>query len=608
MSVEFSSPINPSDSDRLWPQLLKDRSTLKRRSVQKKAAVISGTAVFTVGLVLIFFGYIYIFFEDRLSELLVRLPAVKRFFDFLCDHLLARPGMKQYYSSAITLAALFLIPAAAALIFKAVTALIYHPRTSLPAPNGTDGEKAEQLFTFADGSFEMNMRLNDRGKTPKIVSIVATALMSGLSIYGFAAAIGTEIKISLPLIIVGLLLLVVCFFFAVYGLETLASLIFKLFYFRSTKNIFDFRSAAEEMYNRLCVKEQISESPETAPSDQSLSENGIFNGQSDFANENEPEHCPDCLPEKEPEGDCADETLLDNAPSAEGEPADSGDKTDGAGEGADGGETPADSAEKPDSAEQSDGPSIQGGFSVAENAESLPKADEKSETETENTINDTDESQTEQIPEEIRGDGQEERTEGKDEAYEQAEQKDGQTEQAAFPPQTPPHTGEKSKNAPLDKAELKKNSPSLWTPLYVAENERQCAEVVSFHNKSAITALKEQRFEAAQEGLKNAAKSLLKMAEYDPEKYEPQLYITLYAIAKVSAFGQNDREQAKASLAACKRIAEKCARPGRPTADRAERELEAISRITEDFEGDMPLDRLRERYGKSFPADLCGDN
>ena len=142
----------------------------------------------------------------------------------------------------------------------------------------------------------------------------------------------------------------------------------------------------------------------------------------------------------------------------------------------------------------------------------------------------------------------------------------------------------------------------------MAENEQQCASVVSEYNKAAIDSLKQHSFNDGQEGLKNAAKCLLKMAEYDAEKYEPQLYITLYAIGKVSAFGQNDREQAKASLAACRRIAEKCAQPERKGAPRAEKELTVIRRIISDFESDMTMDELREKYGKNFPADLCGNN
>ena len=167
---------------------------------------------------------------------------------------------------------------------------------------------------------------------------------------------------------------------------------------------------------------------------------------------------------------------------------------------------------------------------------------------------------------------------------------------------------DQGKEGSLSKAELKKYSPSLWTPLYVAENEQQCASVVSEYNKAAIDSLKQHSFNDGQEGLKNAAKCLLKMAEYDAEKYEPQLYITLYAIGKVSAFGQNDREQAKASLAACRRIAEKCAQPERKGAPRAEKELTVIRRIISDFESDMTIDELREKYGKNFPADLCGNN
>ena len=252
MSVIFMNPLHPEDAGELWPQLLKDRKQLKKRKAEKNAAVISGTICFTLELLCAFFGYVYLFFEDRLFEYFEKLPMVKRFFDLMCDHILSRGEIKWYFSLALTVGLLFVLPVAVSLVFKLFTALVYHPKAAEPCPEGSDEQIAGKLFRFADDSFELNAKLNDRGKAPKIVSMAATAIMAGLSIYGFIFVTGAQIKVSIPLLVVGLILLVVSLFFAVYGLETLISLLIKIFYYRSNKNIYDFRTAAEEMYNALC--------------------------------------------------------------------------------------------------------------------------------------------------------------------------------------------------------------------------------------------------------------------------------------------------------------------------------------------------------------------
>ena len=73
------NPLHPEDAGELWPQLLKDRKQLKKRKAEKNAAVISGTICFTLELLCAFFGYVYLFFEDRLFEYFEKLPMVKRF-------------------------------------------------------------------------------------------------------------------------------------------------------------------------------------------------------------------------------------------------------------------------------------------------------------------------------------------------------------------------------------------------------------------------------------------------------------------------------------------------------------------------------------------------
>lgn len=656
MSVIFMNPLHPEDAGELWPQLLKDRKQLKKRKAEKNAAVISGTICFTLELLCAFFGYVYLFFEDRMFEYFEKLPMVKRFFDLLCDHILSRGEIKWYFSLALTVGLLFVLPVAVSLVFKLFTALVYHPKAAEPCPEGSDEQIAGKLFRFADDSFELNAKLNDRGKAPKIVSMAATAIMAGLSIYGFIFVTGAQIKVSIPLLVVGLILLVVSLFFAVYGLETLISLLIKIFYYRSNKNIYDFRTAAEEMYNALCptVENQadLSEksghaedtdmigstaasgdngTADTVQSDEDAAEGNTLSDEidiTDAANITDKDDVTDAVNVSDAfaQNDAADSAevsfvsadnlplegfsvvsdqveksvdsfdgtsssdgvsalddtpVSDNAPVSDDAPISFDD--------ADMSTSPADAG-----ADASDAGAASANTTTTDTTDSVTATDAGSDTNA--AAADTANAGAAITDTAVKG-----------AVYAAAAGAAAVTVTAASRPDIFKKI-DQGKEGSLSKAELKKYSSSLWSPLYVAENEQQCVSVVSEYNKVAIDSLKQHSFNDGQEGLKNAAKCLLKMAEYDAEKYEPQLYITLYAIGKVSAFGQNDREQARASLTACRRIAEKCARPERKGAPRAEKELTVIRRIISDFESDMTMDELREKYGKNFPADLCGNN
>lgn len=644
------NPLHPEDAGELWPQLLKDRKQLKKRKAEKNAAVISGTICFTLELLCAFFGYVYLFFEDRLFEYFEKLPMVKRFFDLMCDHILSRGEIKWYFSLALTVGLLFALPVAVSLVFKLFTALVYHPKAAEPCPEGSDEQIAGKLFRFADDSFELNAKLNDRGKAPKIVSMAATAIMAGLSIYGFIFVTGAQIKVSIPLLVVGLILLVVSLFFAVYGLETLISLLIKIFYYRSNKNIYDFRTAAEEMYNALCptVENQadLSEqsghaedtdmigstaaagdngTADTVQSDEDAAEGNTLSDEidiTDAANITDKDDVTDAVNASDAfaQNDAADSTEVsfvsaDNLP-LEGfsvvsdQVEKSVDSFDGTSS-SDGvsalDDTPVfdDAPISFDDADMSTSPADAG----ADASDAGAASANTTTTDTTDSVTATDAgSDTNAAAADTANAGAAiTDTAVKGAVYAAAAGAAAVTVTAASRPDIFKKI-DQGKEGSLSKAELKKYSPSLWSPLYVAENEQQCVSVVSEYNKAAIDSLKQHSFNDGQEGLKNAAKCLLKMAEYDAEKYEPQLYITLYAIGKVSAFGQNDREQARASLAACRRIAEKCARPERKGAPRAEKELTVIRRIISDFESDMTMDELREKYGKNFPADLCGNN
>lgn len=656
------NPLHPEDAGELWPQLLKDRKQLKKRKAEKNAAVISGTICFTLELLCAFFGYVYLFFEDRLFEYFEKLPVVKRFFDLMCDHILSRGEIKWYFSLALTVGLLFALPVAVSLVFKLFTALVYHPKAAEPCPEGSDEQIAGKLFRFADDSFELNAKLNDRGKAPKIVSMAATAIMAGLSIYGFIFVTGAQIKVSIPLLVVGLILVVVSLFFAVYGLETLISLLIKIFYYRSNKNIYDFRTAAEEMYNALCptaenqadLSEQSGHAEDTdmigstaaagdngtadtVQSDEDAAEGNTLSDEidiTDAANITDKDDVTDAVNVSDAfaQNDAADSAEVsfvsaDNLP-LEGfsvvsdQVEKSVDSFDGTSS-SDGvsalDDTPvsdnAPVSDNPpvfddapisfDDADMSTGPADAG----ADASDAGAASANTTTTDTTDSVTATDAgSDTNAAAADTANAGAAiTDTAVKGAVYAAAAGAAAVTVTAASRPDIFKKI-DQGKEGSLSKAELKKYSPSLWSPLYVAENEQQCVSVVSEYNKAAIDSLKQHSFNDGQEGLKNAAKCLLKMAEYDAEKYEPQLYITLYAIGKVSAFGQNDREQARASLAACRRIAEKCARPERKGAPRAEKDLTVIRRIISDFESDMTMDELREKYGKNFPADLCGNN
>lgn len=662
MSVIFMNPLHPEDAGELWPQLLKDRKQLKKRKAEKNAAVISGTICFTLELLCAFFGYVYLFFEDRLFEYFEKLPMVKRFFDLMCDHILSRGEIKWYFSLALTVGLLFVLPVAVSLVFKLFTALVYHPKAAEPCPEGSDEQIAGKLFRFADDSFELNAKLNDRGKAPKIVSMAATAIMAGLLIYGFIFVTGAQIKVSIPLLVVGLILLVVSLFFAVYGLETLISLLIKIFYYRSNKNIYDFRTAAEEMYNALCptvenhadLSEQSGHAEDTdmigstaaagdngtadtVQSDEDAAEGNIVSDEidiTDAANITDKDDVTDAVnvsdalaqndaaasaeasfvstdnlplegfsvvsdqveksvdsfdgtPSSDGVSALDDTPVSDNAPVSDDAPV--FDDAPISFDDADMSTSPADAG-----ADASDAGAASANTTATDTTDSVTATDAGSDTNA--AAADTANAGAAITDTAVKG-----------AVYAAAAGAAAVTGAAASRPDIFKKI-DQGKEGSLSKAELKKYSPSLWSPLYVAENEQQCVSVVSEYNKAAIDSLKQHSFNDGQEGLKNAAKCLLKMAEYDAEKYEPQLYITLYAIGKVSAFGQNDREQARASLAACRRIAEKCARPERKGAPRAEKELTVIRRIISDFESDMTMDELREKYGKNFPADLCGNN
>ena len=662
MSVIFMNPLHPEDAGELWPQLLKDRKQLKKRKAEKNAAVISGTICFTLELLCAFFGYVYLFFEDRLFEYFEKLPMVKRCFDLMCDHILSRGEIKWYFSLALTVGLLFALPVAVSLVFKLFTALVYHPKAAEPCPEGSDEQIAGKLFRFADDSFELNAKLNDRGKAPKIVSMAATAIMAGLSIYGFIFATGAQIKVSIPLLVVGLILLVVSLFFAVYGLETLISLLIKIFYYRSNKNIYDFRTAAEEMYNALCptVENQadLSEqsghaedtdmigstaaggdngTADTVQSDEDTAEGNTLSDEidiTDAANITDKDDVTDAVNASDAfaQNDAADSTE-DSFVSADNLPLEGfsvvSDQVEKSVDSFDGtsssdGVSALDDTPVSDNAPVSDNPPVfdDAPISFDDADMSTSPADAGADasdagaasantttTDTTDSVTATDAgSNTNAAAADTANAGAAiTDTAVKGAVYAAAAGAAAVTVTAASRPDIFKKI-DQGKEGSLSKAELKKYSPSLWSPLYVAENEQQCVSVVSEYNKAAIDSLKQHSFNDGQEGLKNAAKCLLKMAEYDAEKYEPQLYITLYAIGKVSAFGQNDREQARASLAACRRIAEKCARPERKGAPRAEKELTVIRRIISDFESDMTMDELREKYGKNFPADLCGNN
>ena len=650
------NPLHPEDAGELWPQLLKDRKQLKKRKAEKNAAVISGTICFTLELLCAFFGYVYLFFEDRLFEYFEKLPMVKRFFDLMCDHILSRGEIKWYFSLALTVGLLFVLPVAVSLVFKLFTALVYHPKAAEPCPEGSDEQIAGKLFRFADDSFELNAKLNDRGKAPKIVSMAATAIMAGLSIYGFIFVTGAQIKVSIPLLAVGLILLVVSLFFAVYGLETLISLLIKIFYYRSNKNIYDFRTAAEEMYNALCptVENQADLSEQSGHAEDTdmigSTAAGGDNGTADTVQSDEDAAEGNTLSDEIDTTDAANITDKDDVTDAvnvsdafaQNDAADSAEVSFVSADNLplEGFSVVSDQVEKSvdsfDGTSSSDGVSALDDTPVSDNApvfDDAPISFDDADTSTSpadagadasdagaasanTTTTDTTDSVT------ATDAGSDTNATAADTANAGAAITDTAVKGAVYAAAagaaavtvtaaSRPDIFKKidqGKEGSLSKAELKKYSPSLWSPLYVAENEQQCVSVVSEYNKAAIDSLKQHSFNDGQEGLKNAAKCLLKMAEYDAEKYEPQLYITLYAIGKVSAFGQNDREQARASLAACRRIAEKCARPERKGAPRAEKELTVIRRIISDFESDMTMDELREKYGKNFPADLCGNN
>ena len=186
MSISYTNPIQPDDIPELLTSLSKDRAILKKRRAEKYAAIGISVPLFTASLLCAMFGYVYLFFEERFAELLGKFPAVGKFADFLCDHLLLRNDIKWYFSVLLTIAAAFAVPAAFALLAKLVTAAVYHPKVTISCAEKGD-EAVKTLFTAADENFEQNARLNDRGKAPKIASLcAAVAAVGGMNDLGGA--------------------------------------------------------------------------------------------------------------------------------------------------------------------------------------------------------------------------------------------------------------------------------------------------------------------------------------------------------------------------------------------------------------------------------------
>ena len=290
----------------------------------------------------------------------------------------------------------------------------------------------------------------------------------------FALAVfGAKVKISKPLLYTVLVLITACFYFVILGFETLFSLIIKLFYFRNNKNIFEFRAAAEQLYESL------------AP-----------------------------LPEE-------------NSP-ADGNAAEK---------------------DEPETAEEP----VQREFEEAK-----------------------EEQAAEQTP----------------------------PEQIETPAEEPPAPQKPDVSAAPVKT--KQNSPSFGRRFLRPKTRKAAAKQYPILTKRHLTPCAKRDFDGAAEGLKNAATGLLRMSEYDSEKYEPGLYITLYALGKVSAFGRNNRSQAAEMFKACKKNCRKMRRRQPPEFSKGSKGTAVIDGIIADFESDMTMEELAARYAKNFPADLCG--
>lgn len=321
--------------------------------------------------------------------------------------------------------------------------------------------------------------------------------MAGLSIYGFIFVTGAQIKVSIPLLAVGLILLVVSLFFAVYGLETLISLLIKIFYYRSNKNIYDFRTAAEEMYNALCptVENQadLSEqsghaedtdmivstaaagdngTADTVQSDEDAAEGNTLSYEidiTDAANITDKDDVTDAVNASDAfaQNNAADSTEASFV-SADNLPLE-------------GFSVVSDQVEK--SVDSFDGTSSSDGVSALDDT---PVSD--------NAPVSFDDADMSTSPADAGADASDAGaaitdTAVKGAVYAAAAGAAAVTVTAASRPDIFKKI-DQGKEGSLSKAELKKYSPSLWSPLYVAENEQQCVSVVSEYNKGGHRFLK----------------------------------------------------------------------------------------------------------------------
>ena len=117
---------------------------------------------------------------------------------------------------------------------------------------------------------------------------------------------------------------------------------------------------------------------------------------------------------------------------------------------------------------------------------------------------------------------------------------------------------------------------------------------------AAIEAIHNHNYIRAETLFQDVAYGMEKLSEIDKDYYEPPLYVALLYLAKIYAFGLDNRWSAIKYLTRACSYARKCTAQGRSNVDIAKNDLEAMRDFLVRLEIGESLSDLRNVYGEGM--------
>ena len=145
-----------------------------------------------------------------------------------------------------------------------------------------------------------------------------------------------------------------------------------------------------------------------------------------------------------------------------------------------------------------------------------------------------------------------------------------------------------------------------WTFDFVERNETECANYAVSLQNDALSALKSKNFSKASEMFHNIVRGMGILSAIDKDFYEPPYSAACFHLAKIEAFGLKNTKEARHYLEIACDHAASCAKPGRPTAQTAERDLEMMKAMLEEFEKGVAVADIAGKFGIGAPYSFSG--